>query len=129
MLALALERKFNKAVGIEIIPELAEVARRNLARYGARCEVSVADAASAPCRVPMRRSYTSSIPRRGMPSRVCWMASDKSLPIHDRRLRVITFGIDRVDVARILRLSGRALAPSLYLFDHCAGQLSERERT
>lgn len=48
MLAIALERGVIRAVGVEVVPELAAEARRNLRRFGERADVRTADAALEP---------------------------------------------------------------------------------
>lgn len=125
MLGLALERGFKRVVGIELIPQLAEAAARNVRRNRSRCEVIVGDASSVAlpddATVVFLFNPASREVLLGMLENI-----QASVARRPRQMRVLTYGIEPGDIRTQLPWAMRELGPALHIFERVSAQVHLR---
>lgn len=112
VLAIALRRGVRRAVGIEIVPALAEDARRNLRRYRTRCEIIEANAAQIPAPDDATVIYVFN----AFPTPVLADVVERireSLSRHPRSLQFLTYGIDAMLLRSLLGVEPRLLTENV----------------
>lgn len=116
VLAAALALPFRRIVGIEVVPELVAIARRNVARWGTRCEVIEADASTIALPDDATVLYMANpFAREVLPDVAARIR--ESLARRARRLTVVTFGADPQVLAPLLSQRPRTLSnPLLHVY-------------
>jgi signal peptidase I len=115
VLALALERGIQRAIGIEIVPVLAGDARRNLAKFGNRCEIIEGDAAALTTPDDASVIYVfNSFPASVLAQVVARI--NESLRRRPRRAQLLTYGIDRALMQSLVGVEPRRITDQLLSF-------------
>jgi SAM-dependent methyltransferase len=126
LLIVALDHRFRRVVGIELLPTLVADARRNVARFGERCEVIEGDAAALPLPDDATVLYMFNAFGDDVLADVVKRIRE-SLSRRPRRLRLITFAVEPVLLESLLAERPNILEGGLALFSlGAAGERDER---